>query len=324
MIWKETMLNDSETLACRFNNSRVFDTITSHNREYDDPLIYLPIREYCQNRFIRHIEIIGADNVIEIFANILPGTRPNITFSSETRVLAFLIGLRETGLPLAQQNRVPRRNRYFRRGRSRYIRNFGGSGLDNMGSGFIQSRVSRFLIRGTRRQVFRDDPNSDDPSDIGIRQRNIHTVFAAYFRHQAEFHLASQLPSINDRLIRYFWRALTFGGQGGSDWQSSRAGGRNSLLTLFRLLNMHPNQVSKIWNETFIRDKLLKINDKRLLRKLAREENSRTRRNDIPYWQNRAIHEISIGLRTARYTQAMKLAAIAEAFSVVLSHDFYR
>ena len=162
--------------------------------------------------------------------------------------------------------------------------------------------------------MFIDDPASTDPRNIGVRQRNLHAVFAAYLRYQHHLHLGGILEGMNDQLMRLFWRALTFGGQGGSDWSGSRAGGRNSLLTLCRLLQLPPQRVPQLWSRSFIENRVNATEDTDLLRRLARERNSRQRVRDVNFWRDKAKQEISIGLGTARYFQAMKLAAIAEAF----------
>ncbi len=311
-MWQEQMLDYAESAARRFNNPRVFERVVVHSREYTDPLSYLPVREYCARRFVRHIEIIGPERLPEILGSSLVGT--STAFTGETKALAFLIGLRETGLPMILQDQAPGRDRYFMTRGNRYIRNFGGSGLDHVGSSHIQRGLANFLEGGMLNQIFVDDPDSTDDRDIGIRQSYMFTVFVAYLRYQHDFYLQHELQGINNRLIRFFWRALTFGGQGGSDWSESRAGGRHSLLTLMELLHLQTAEVPSLWDRLSTDSRVGAISDINTLRQLARRASDHRRPSDVSYWQNQAKTEIARGLRTPRYFQAMKLAAIAEGF----------
>lgn len=322
-MWRDILVNNAEKHATRFNNPSVFQTFLVNNREFEDPLEYLPIREYCETRFARTISNIGIPEVVRIFNNGLVGARANVTFSTETRVLAFLVGLRETGMSVirARPTHAEDRQQFDLRGIV-YRRNFHGSGLDMMHQPYLQHRVSQYLTRGGRQRIFIDDPTSGNVRNIGIRQREMHAVFAAYFRDQAEFYLSDELTAISDRLMRYFWRALTFGGLGGSPWPGSRSGGRNSLLSLCQLLNVSVDQIPLLWDQNYLSQRVDGISDLGLLKDLAREHNSRLHRNDTDYWRAEAKRVLREGLEVTRYYQAMKMAAIAESFSYLLEHNF--
>lgn len=316
-MWKQQILDRAEEAARLFNNQKVFERIESHNSEFPDRLIiYKPIREYCNTRFLRALELYGPLRVPHLLNESLPNLRSTVTITSETHALALIIGIRETGMPLL--GRPPQPDRSFTRPSGVYLRNFHGSGLDKIHMSSIQNRMARYLDSGSMNRIIIDDPTSTDTHLVGVRQDRIRTMFNVYLRQQNDTFLSDLNLSSMDRVARLFWRALTFGGQGGSSWEDSRAGGRISLKTLvINLLNIQPSKVKDLWDIDKLKRMLDDISDREVLKKIARHptRNSRIHRrgsNDILGWRNIAIKEVEKGLGTPRYFQAIKAAAITE------------
>ena len=315
-MWRQQILNITEQAGRSFHNHKVFERIRSNNSEYDAPIYYLPLREYCNSRFLRALELYGADRIPELINESLLGVRNNITITNETHALALIIGIRESGMPYL--GRSPRADSSFRRPSGTYIRNFHGSGLDKIYMPSIQRRMRRYLDHGAMRRLVVDDPNSSDNRFVGIRHDRMRTIFNVYLRQQNDTFLGDLNLESMDRVTRLFWRALTFGGQGGSSWENSRAGGRNSLKTLVvNLLRAEPSNVKNLWDIDKIKRMLDDIVDRDILKKIARHPTLESRRhqrgsNDVLGWRNLAINEIEKGLGTPRYFQAIKAAAITE------------
>ncbi len=316
-MWKQQILNIAEQAGRSFHNHKVFERIRSNNDEYNVPIYYLPLREYCESRFLRALELYGAARVPELINESLPSIRDNVSITNETHALALIIGIRESGMPFL--GRGPSEDRSFTRpSGATYIRNFRGSGLDKVYMPSIQRRMRRYLNYGAMRHLVVDDPDSSDNRFVGIRHDRIRTIFNVYLRQQNDTFLGDLNLESMDRVTRLFWRALTFGGQGGSSWEESRAGGRNSLKTLVvNLLRTDPSNVKNLWDIDEVKRILDSIVDRNILKKIARHPTTESIRhqrgsNDIIGWRNLAKNEIEKGLGTPRYFQAIKAAAITE------------
>lgn len=316
-MWRQQILSITEQAGRLFNNQKVFERIESNNPEYERPIFYLPLSEYCEIRFLRLFEQYGAARIPDLISESFTRIRDNITITNETRALALIIGTRETGMPFLGRN--PRANRSFRGPLGVYISNFHGSGLDKIYMPSIQRRMSRYLNHGSMRRLIIDDPRSANSHDVGVSHSQIRTIFNVYLRQQNDTFFADLNLNSMDRVARLFWRALTFGGQGGSPWEGSRAGGRNSLKTLMvDLLNIEPSNVRLLWDGKQLEVLVRGITNRSRLRRIARHPTAESRlharndNNNIEGWQNLAISEIERGLGTPRYFQAIKAAAITE------------
>ena len=61
-MWEQEILYSAEKAGKSFNNKKVFERIELKNREYDNPIIYLSIKEYCKKRFLKAFKQYGAGN----------------------------------------------------------------------------------------------------------------------------------------------------------------------------------------------------------------------------------------------------------------------
>lgn len=330
-MWRAQWINESVRIGRLFNNERVFQTIEMESDEYENPITYRPLTEYLQRRFIPHVATLGPSRVDEQLRRPLVGQAHD--FSRETRVLAFLTGLRETGLPLVVGHRPSDSESYEVISGTVYIRNFAGSGLDHINQSGARRGVLGHLESYARhrsrqhlfaRQIVRDDPSSDDPADVLINQQWLRIIFNAYLRYQQEeFLRGMDLESMN-RHVRLFWRALTFGAQRGNNWRNSqRAPGLDTVKNLMNLLGLSYGEVPSLWNESRIRNQVAQINDeeRERLASLARMENNF---GSIERIRERIPLQIRSGLSNARYFQAIKMAAITDGFLICMNQGVFR
>ena len=330
-MWQVRWIEAATRVGRSFNNDQVFQTIETTSSEYTDPIVYRPLPEYMRRRFIPHIETLGPQQVATQLAAPLPGQRH--AFSRETRVLALLTGLRETGLPMMVGHRPSNPATYEVRGRQLFIRNFGGSGLDYVN----RSRVRRGILehldpaaarpgRGHRYSpaVIRDDPASADSDDVLMNQSWMRTIFNAYLRYQLDQYLAGMDLDAMRRPVRLFWRSLTFGAQGGNDWRDSQRGsvGLQTVKNLMDLLGLDYGDVPELWRDARIRELVAGIDDSRRgdLASLARMETDHGRIDRI---RDRIPGQVRSGLRNARYFQAIKMAAITDGYLTCLENGTF-
>jgi len=317
-MWEQEFIDVADKVANSFNNPRVNHHVSSNNPEYDHPLQYRPIRGYAST-FIRRIRRHGVERISELFQGPLPGAE--VRFSDETRALALVIGLAETGNPLLGAR--PRPGKYFGdRGRV-YIRSFTGSGLDNLIAPDMQRRLGPYIVpptlinagAGARhvQSILIADPNPPTDRDVGIDQTFIFTVFSAVIRMQRDDILSSMGVEEMDRPVRYFWQALTFKAQGGSDWELSNMASLNATKTLLDLLELPYGEVRRLWRPGYIQGIIDRVQDRRLLARLARKPQQNPRSRSLTAWRTAATREINRYLRMVNFFVSINQAAVAEA-----------